>query len=287
MTRIIKILYFSANAPDSTARPRIRPDEEFREIGEKLRDGTYCHRFRLLEPLFATRINDLQARLSYDLPHVVHFAGHGSPSGIELEDEAGGIKTVNMQALMDIFGALRGRAYGSGDHRVNLVVLNACCTRVHAESLTAVSDFAIGTASEVWDKDAINFAASFYNSLANGLSLDSALVSGLGVTKIKNYNANHAPKLFSKEDADPTTPFIEHVLGPLPETPAAGGQPVPEIVTQSEHHAPIEIPKESAVWVRMKKRYNAYQEEMEKEKARLEELRASHRSVSRKRRKKN
>lgn len=213
MTSQIEILFVSANAPSPILRPRIRPEEEYRNIQLKLLAGKHAGLFKLLPPLLATRIDDLHEGLNYHRPHVVHFAGHASPSGIELENEDGVIVKVDIQSLTRLFEAVNRPVFDSDGGRVKLIVLHACSTVGHAEALTAAADFAIGTPADVWDKDSINFAPAFYNSLANGHSPEAALASALVVTKTKNYLSDHALKLFNRPGTDPSLPFITHVLG--------------------------------------------------------------------------
>ncbi len=215
MTSQIEILFVSANAPSPILRQRIRPEEEYRDIRRGLQAGKQARLFKLLPPLFATRIDDLHEGLSYHRPHVVHFAGHAGPSGIELENEHGLVVKVDIQSLTCLFEAVNRPVFDSGGGRVKLVVLHACSTVGHAEALTAAADFAIGTPADVWDEDSINFAPAFYNSLANGHSLEAALASASVITKTKNYLSNHALKLFSRPDADPNLPFITHVRSSL------------------------------------------------------------------------
>lgn len=213
LTSQIEILFVSANALSPIHRQRIRPEEEYRDIKHKLLKGRHGRLFKLLPPLFATRIDDLQEGLSYHRPHVVHFAGHASPSGIELENEYGRVVKVSIQSLTHLFEAVNRPAFNSDGGRVKLIVLHACSTVGHAEALSAVADFTIGTPADVRDEDSINFAPAFYSALANGQSLVAALASARAVAKTKNYLTEHALELFCKRGADPNLPFITHVLG--------------------------------------------------------------------------
>lgn len=210
MTARIKVLFVSANAPSSVRLP-IRPEEEYRRIESRFRAGRHARLFQLLS-LTAARIEDLQEGLDYHQPHVVHFAGHATPSGIELEDEHSRVVKVDVQALSQLFRAANSPAFGSGGNGLKLVVLHACSTASIAEALTSVVDFAVGMPNDVWDKDSINFAPLFYGSLFNGRSLKAALTSSFEVMRTKDYRTNHAPQLFHRPGADPAVPFIAHFI---------------------------------------------------------------------------
>lgn len=212
LTSPIKILFVSANALSPVRLP-IRPEEEYRRIESKLRAGKHARLFKLLLPLFATRIEDLQEGLGYHRPHVLHFAGHATPSGIELEHEDGYVAQVDIQTLTRLCGAVNSPAFGSGGNVLKLVVLHACSTATIAEALTTVVDFAVGMPNDVWDKDSINFGPAFYSSLANGQSLEAALQASFAVTRTKNYFTNHTPRLFHRPGTNPAAPFIAHILG--------------------------------------------------------------------------
>jgi hypothetical protein len=158
----ITILFLAAN-PRRT--DRLRLDEEVRTIDERLRQAQYRDRFNL-EQQWALRTGDiLDAMLRYR-PDIVHFSGHGSADGaLIFEDAVGAAKPVSAAALGVLFHALEG---------VRCVVLNACWSDTHATQVAEEVDCVIGMSRSVSDDAAIGFAAGFYRSLGEGLSVGRA-----------------------------------------------------------------------------------------------------------------
>lgn len=93
-------------------------------------------------------------------PHVLHFAGHGRPDRLVLEDPVGREDHVSRAALSEL---LR-------DGGVRLVVLNACYSATYRTVSLArwfvrqgLVDTAIGHEAPILDEVAIAFAGSFYS----------------------------------------------------------------------------------------------------------------------------
>lgn len=144
--------------------------------------------FRLYT-VFDAQLVDLQQLLRTYNPAIVHISGHGvreappRPDGgvrphqpvgavtaLKLLDEAGDSAELSPELLRDILQCNRGSIRG--------VVLNACHSQPHAETITEVVDFAVGTTGAIRDIAAIAFASSFYRTLARGDTLENAIKSG-------------------------------------------------------------------------------------------------------------
>lgn len=82
-TPVKKILILAAN-PKTT--PRLRLDEEVREIDEGLRRSKYRDQFEI-QSRWAVRMRDLRRALLDVEPQIVHFTGHGKEDGLLVEDE--------------------------------------------------------------------------------------------------------------------------------------------------------------------------------------------------------
>jgi hypothetical protein len=80
-----KILILAAN-PKTT--PRLRLDEEIREINEGLRRSNYRDRFVIYSALDPGQ-RDLRRALLDHNPDIVHFTGHGNKKGLLVVDEMG------------------------------------------------------------------------------------------------------------------------------------------------------------------------------------------------------
>src|ERR1700730_13853412 len=113
------ILILAANPLRS---PRLRLDQEVREIQEALRRSG--RKFDVKQQ-WATRATDIRRALLDHRPAVVHFSGHGAGTdGIALEDEAGESKLVAADALAGLFALF--------SQTITCVVLNACYSSVQA-----------------------------------------------------------------------------------------------------------------------------------------------------------
>jgi tetratricopeptide (TPR) repeat protein len=188
----VKILFLAANPVNVINRLRI--DEEFREISQKIRMGTHRDQLELFSEL-AVRAGDLQATLLRHQPDIVHFSGHCSQtSGIMLEDEAGHRKVVSKEALSDLFRILKDN--------VRVVVLNACYAKHQAQALTRTIDFTIGVNAAIEDKAAIVFAAHFYQSLAYGRSVKEAFELAVNQLRIEGFDKAHLPELLVRDGAN-------------------------------------------------------------------------------------
>lgn len=108
--------------------------------------------------------------LTQGTPHVVHFSGHGNEDVIVFEED---VDAHNDGRAMS--GRLLGRALQAVDETPLLVVLNACKTAEQARRLTeGIAAFAIGHSDSIGDSDAINYAARFYASIADGQSIGAS-----------------------------------------------------------------------------------------------------------------
>ena len=187
----IKILFLAA-APVNEVRLRL--DEEVREIDAKLRQAEFRERF-VLEQQWAVRVNDLQGHLMRHQPDIIHFSGHGSStSEIILEDNNGNSQAVPARALSGLFSTLKDN--------IRCVVLNACFSKAQAEAIAKHIDCVVGMSKAIKDLSAISFAASFYQALAYGRSVQDAYELGCNQIYMENLNQEDVPQLLSP-NADP------------------------------------------------------------------------------------
>ncbi|MCP4360656.1 MAG: CHAT domain-containing protein [Chloroflexi bacterium] len=129
----------------------------------------------------AATLNDLKkiVRDPRRTPHIFHFMGHGGLGSLLMEDELGGQKSVSEQSLSII---LRNAP------SLRLVVLNACETTQAdfleeqlgvAQSLADADVPAIVAMQfAISDKAALVFAKDFYQVIAEGASIDTAVTWG-------------------------------------------------------------------------------------------------------------
>ena len=131
----VKILFFAAN-PLGTKHLQL--DEEVRQITNKIRASEYRDSLDLVAK-WAVRPDDLLQALLEEMPHVVHFSGHGTNTEtLLLVDEDGRPKPVSNEALVQLFLSLKDN--------IRVVVLNACSTKPQAQAIASVVDCVIGSA---------------------------------------------------------------------------------------------------------------------------------------------
>jgi CHAT domain len=187
----VKILYLAANPTTTTQLDLAR---EVRGIEERIGIGKPRDALELVVR-FAVRRRDLQRALLEEEPHVLHFSGHGSArEQLIFEDDNGNAARVEKEALADLLGDLLGN--------LRLVVLNACDTESIAEALVAHVDCAIGMHEPIGDQAAIAFAASFYQALGFGKSVDTAFRLGKNELKLARIPEDQTPQLKVKPGVD-------------------------------------------------------------------------------------
>ncbi len=163
----IVVLFLAAN-PMSTVRLRL--DEEVRAIDQVLRRANFRAQFDLREH-WAVRAADLQELLLRHRPHIVHFSGHGSPTGeLFLQDDQGEAQAVPVEALTQLFAIL--------SDAVRCVVLNACYSASQAAAIADHIDCVIGVPDAIGDAAARAFTAAFYQALAYGRDVATAFDLG-------------------------------------------------------------------------------------------------------------
>lgn len=178
----------------------MRLGEEVREIRERLRLAERRDDF-VVEQEWAVRVTDLQAHLLRHQPHIVHFSGHGSKAGqIILEDHAGQIKPIAQDALKSLFATLKDN--------IRCVVLNACYSEAQAEGIAESIACVVGMGRAINDNSAIAFAASFYQGLGYGRSIQTAFDLGTGQIDLQGLSGKDVPQLKVAPGVDPASIFL-------------------------------------------------------------------------------
>ncbi len=164
------LLVLAANPVDTD---RLGLDREVKLIKDELRLGDAGRGYRI-EMEWASSVQELSRHLLEYQPAIVHFSGHGSPTGeIVLEGKDGRAEVVPTKALLALFDTLKG---------TEAIVLNACYSLEQASALAEVVPQVIGMARAIGDDAALRFAAGFYRGLAWGK--DYATAFRLGCVEI-------------------------------------------------------------------------------------------------------
>jgi hypothetical protein len=171
----VTILFFAASPKD---QPRLRLDEEIREVREELERAKLRDNFAL-EPRGAVRPKDFVRSILDLSPEFVHFSGHGTKDGaICSEDDLGTTKEMSPDAVAAIFEA-------TGNH-IRCVVMNACYSEAQARAINAHVPFVVGTLEEIDDDAAIAFSRGFYRAIGAGRTVKEAFQ--FAVVEIKIYD---------------------------------------------------------------------------------------------------
>ena len=215
---MIQVLFLAANPGGTTP---LALDEEIRAIDAKIRGAEHRDRLELASH-WAVRLDDLSGLLMRRRPDIVHFSGHGAPSGeIKLLAADGTPKPVPSEALAELFRVLKDN--------VRVVVFNACHSEAQAKAVVRVIDCAVGMSRAIDDDHAIAFAAEFYQALGFGRSVQDAF--DLGVARLMGEgvtNAKGLVKLHKRRGINPADLVLvgdEREPKPEPEVGAQPGRP--------------------------------------------------------------
>ncbi len=194
---MIKLLFLAANPKDTNS---LRLGEEARAIKERLRLADLRDQF-VFEQEHAVRVTDLQGHLLHHQPHIVHFSGHGSRSGkIVLENAMGRSKTVTAPALKALFATLKDN--------IRCVALNACYSEAQAKGIAESIDCVVGMGRAIDDSSAIAFAASFYQGLGYGRSIQTAFELGKGQIDLQGLPGKDVPQLKVASGVDAASIYL-------------------------------------------------------------------------------
>lgn len=197
-----KILFLAANAVDTGT---LRLGEEVREIEQKIQSTPNANSFELISK-WAVRPRDIIDALMRYRPTIVHFSGHATVEHeIVLEDDDGKSKPVGTSQLVDMLSVFKDS--------IRLIVLNACYSNVGFEDLSKVIDYIVGTNSALGDRAARIFAASFYQALGFGLSVQTAFELAKCQIKLEGVNGAEIFNLLIREGVDVSEAFVRRRSG--------------------------------------------------------------------------
>jgi len=193
----IKVLFFAAN-PVLTSRLSI--EEEIRAITEKIKTSKPHSSIDLVLAL-AVRTGDLLQNLNEYKPQIVHFSGHGEPTGeLLLIGGDGKPKPVSAVAIHELFRTLK--------NNIRVVVLNACYSKIQAQEIKKEIDCVIGMKNSISDHAAIIFSAYFYSAIGFGCSIQNAFEQGKTALLLEGIPEDNIPELLVREGVDPSRVFL-------------------------------------------------------------------------------
>lgn len=174
-----RILILAAN-PISSAR--IRYDNEIRDIQDRLEQGK-LRDFFTVKVKVAVRYEDFRTALLNFKPNIVHFIGHGTPDGLQVEAPSGETETISSEVLADLLTQF-------SDH-VECVILNSCYSAAQAEPLGQKINTIICMRDKIMDRAAVEFSVAFYDGLVADGSIELAYALGLNAIRQKILNYLH------------------------------------------------------------------------------------------------
>ncbi len=190
-TNKVSILFLAADPTDAS---HLRLGEEFREIQEKLKLAKFRDHFTLELPQLSVRPSDISQALLDAQPQIVHFSGHGTPTGaLCFEDLVGKIHPIEPDALAALFEQFSGQ--------VNCVILNACYAEIQAKAIAKHIKYVIGMNQAIGDKAAIAFAIGFYQALGGGRSIEEAYRFGCVQIQLHGIPEHLTPVLIKKDQS--------------------------------------------------------------------------------------
>lgn len=195
----VKILFLGSTPSHQV---QLALGREVKEIDRHLRESDDGRLLTLVQE-WAVKPTDLQAILLRHKPQILHFSGHGDPSGrLMFEDSHGAACTVPVEALGRLLALL-----GEG---IRCVVLNACYSEAQAEAIRAHVPCVIGMSSAIPDSAAIAFANSFYLALGHGCSVKRAFDLGCVQIALAGAEGSDVPTLLCRPGTDAESVRLVH-----------------------------------------------------------------------------
>ncbi len=178
-----KILVLAAN-PQGT--DQLRLDREIKAIEEAVWGGTKRDNFTVISKV-AVKTSELQSLLRREKPRIVHFCGHGAGQpGLIFHSENDSEQLVSNQGIARLF-----KKYAN---KIECVILNACYSKVQGEAINQHINHVIGTKGAIRNDAAIAFSKGFYESLADGESIASAMEDGRDRIQLDIVNSGYSKR---------------------------------------------------------------------------------------------
>lgn len=175
------------------ANPRgtdpLRLGTEDRVIRESIKLSRYRENISLTIH-HATTVHDLRRALLDEEFQIIHISGHGTGSGLVLEDELGGKYVVPQQALGELFSAY--------SPPIVCVILNACYSISQGQLTSLGIPFTVAMEGPISDDAAIEFSRGFYDAVGAGKKIDFAYEEGCRTVKLAAPNTRFISQILKK-----------------------------------------------------------------------------------------
>jgi hypothetical protein len=151
----------------------------------------------------AATIHDLRRSLLEKDYSIVHISGHGTGTGLVLEDELGGKFVVPQSGLASLFGA-----YAKPNGNLDCVILNACYSINQGTLISLNTPFTIAMEDAISDDAAIEFSRGFYDAVGANKSIDFAYKEGCRNVKLTASTSRFVSKILNKGEVSQAEGFI-------------------------------------------------------------------------------
>jgi len=139
---------------------------QFRTIKKAVEDSDI-----IIESLFNASPSAIVAAINRHKPDIVHISGKQKAGCIQLHDSRGELISFDADRLADALA-------NANDGSIKVVVLDTCYSMQQAKRIVSRGlSHAIGIYDAIADDVATNFYGVFYNNIASGISLKSAIES--------------------------------------------------------------------------------------------------------------
>lgn len=213
MSSPLSVLIVFANPLGTSA---LRLGEEDRAITESIRRSKQRNDIELTKCHAAT-VHDLSRALLDEEFRIVHISGHGTHSGLVLEESDGSRFVVPPAALSKTFSA-----YASPNGHLDCVILNACYSLSTGTLASLGVPYTIAMEGPISDKAAIEFSRGFYDAIGAGKDIDFAYGEGCRRVEMTSPDAQFVSKLlrFGESHTAPSSEVPKESL------PVEGAAPV-------------------------------------------------------------
>ncbi|WP_337863329.1 CHAT domain-containing protein [Nitrososphaera sp.] len=203
--RKVRMLFLSANPQGTQPLDLI---EECNSVSDMLAAAEHGSLFDF-EQRHNASVSALDAYLLRYKPQILHFAGHGTKSGIIVfQDSKKAKEHASIKILSDLFRIWNSDKSVRGQDRIRLVCLNACYSERQARVISESVDCVVGMSAEVSDEAAKAFAGIFYSAVGNGKSVRTAFDLGRNKVARLGIAEEGAPKLLHRPEVDPSAVFL-------------------------------------------------------------------------------
>jgi len=202
----LRVAYLTANPRVTDIDPntgelvetRIRVDKEIRDVREEVKRAL-LRDYIEIEYWPAAQAVDVLNALNEQVPHVLHFSGHGGGQVLEFDD--GAMTDPDGQPVT--FEQL-ARALGATERPPQVLILNACDTLDGAEVLLPAVPVIVATARSITDLAANLFAVTFYRAIASGRSVDHAVEQARYAIDVLAGDGGDVIQTLTRDDVDLT-----------------------------------------------------------------------------------